>query len=157
MIPSTAIQFAIITAIDIIIVVLLIYILMRSGSKKEKAFSDEYVRKLEGSLKKTMSDSARATDKMFRAFDEKIASINQAADRAEEKHSSLCDAIKNADNVLKKAAPAYRAGSVSTEDPYACAADLINRGYSADHVQRESGLSRGEIELIRQISRHKSQ
>jgi len=145
-------QLILIAASDIVILILLVYILIRISKKDSKRESEE-ISALKVSFDKLMTESEKITKEMLSAFDKKITEFNDILADLDEKYNSIrldmFKAVEISEGLNKKTIQ-----EESTE-PYKKAVDMLANGTSVEDIQKASGLSTGEIDLIKQLSQHK--
>jgi hypothetical protein len=137
---------------------MLLVIFFREGRAKDnfKKTDMMQIKSLKGSLEKAMSDSSKVSNELLTSFDEKICALNEVLEKIDAKQKRLGKYIVQAEELLKEIDEKKQQHSHEILDPYKMAAELISRGLSPEDVQRDSGLSLSEIDLIKQLIRHKS-
>ena len=110
---------------------------------------------LKKSLENVMMESEKISNDLIKTFDNSIRSFNEIHEKICTKEKRLEDNISHAEELIKTIESIKSMKRPGNTDPYNIAAELILKGYSAEDVQRECGLSINEIELIKQLSFHK--
>jgi hypothetical protein len=152
-------QYLLIGVTDIIIVVVLIAFFIRSGrTKNEPSVIDTIqLKKLKASLEEAMSSSTRASRELQVSFEEKVNKVTELLEKLDEKERALKTYIRRSDERLKSLESAEQKSTDENSDPYIKAVNLVSRGFSSEDIQKQSGLSLGEIDLIKQLARRKVQ
>ncbi len=137
---------------DIVILILLVYILIRISKKESKTESEE-LSALKISFNKLMNESENATKEMLSDFNKRITEFNDLLSDLDEKYNSIrLDMLKTVE--ISEGFSKKTIQDESTE-PYKKAVEMLANGISVDDIHKESGLSVGEIDLIKQLSKHK--
>lgn len=153
------IHYLITLLVDIGVIILLMAIFYRTGRSTGgiRQIDTIQIKSLESSLKGIMADSAKNSNELIARLDEKMNDLNMVIKKTEEKETALKQGIRQAQELLKSFEDTKKQKKDSvTLDPYQKAADLISRGYTSEDVQKESGLSINEIDLIKQLVRYRS-
>ena len=152
-------QYLLIGVIDVIIVVVLIAFFIRSGrAKKEPPVIDTIqLKKLKASLEEAMSASTNASRELQATFEEKVKTVTELLKKLDEKERALKRYVSKADELLKSLDSAEQKKTGENSDPYIKAVNLASRGFSSEDIQKQSGLSLSEIDLIKQLARRKVQ
>ena len=152
------INYLLIIGIDAVIVLMLLVVFFRDGRTKDNLTKIDtmQIKSLKSSLEKVMSDSAKVSNELINSFDEKIYAVNEVLEKIDIKQKRLRRYIVEAEDLLKAIDEKKLLNSHDISDPYKKAAELLSRGLSQEAVQRESGLSLSEIDLIKQLARRKS-
>lgn len=141
------------TVSDILILILLVYILIKIPSGKTKTESDE-INTLKSSFEKLMKDSENISADLLKSFERRIHEFNDIISELDQKYTRIRLDILKSLEISEKISNSNI--STDTTDPYKKAVDMLAAGSTAEEIQKISGLCENEIELIRQLSRHKS-
>ena len=136
--------------IDFVVIVLLVALFVRIGRIRVKTGDLLQIKNLEVSLKKTIADSAKLSDELDTRLEETMQEFVRLLQRLDVKGKRLAASIARAEEM---AALIDRQQQVSAQqpEPYQRAIGLIEQGASDDEVHRQSGISREEIKLMRQL------
>ena len=147
-----------IIGIDAVIVLMLLVIYFRDVRTKNNMNRTDtaHIQNLKSSLEKSMSESAKVSNDLIKSFDEKIYTINEVLEKIDLKEKRLRRYFVQAEDLLKSIDEKKQLHNNEISDPYKKAAELLSSGFSPEDVQRQSGLSLTEIDLIKQLARHKS-
>lgn len=157
--PNIPVYFILIIAIDILIVVMLVAVFLRNGSFKNnlKTSDLQQIKSLKSSFEKVMLDSENLSNKFMQAVDERIRALNEVHQKLYAKEKRLESNFLHAETLIKSINEKMQKSGLDHSDPYKKAADLISQGFASKDVQKLSGLSLSEIDLIKQLARHKIQ
>ena len=146
-------QLILMAATDFIILFLLVYILIRLNRKESRTETNE-IRALKDSFEKLMFESEKATKEMLSDFNEKISGFNDMLSQLDDKYNSIRF------DMLKAVEISEGLNKSSTQDeatePYKKAVDMLASNTPVEEIKKASGLSTSEIDLIKQLTQHKS-
>jgi hypothetical protein len=146
-------QLILMAAIDILILFLLIYILVRITRKESRAESNE-IRELKDSFKKFMFESEKITNQMLSNFNKKISDFNDRLSLLDDKYNRIRV------DMLKAVELSEGINNTSIQDkvtePYKKAVDMLAANTPVEEIIKASGLTSSEIDLIKQLAKHKS-
>jgi septal ring factor EnvC (AmiA/AmiB activator) len=142
---------------DIIIVAILGLIFFRSSRARDnvKQLDMLHLKSLYSSLEKAMSNSEKVSNERLVSFDERIQNLNKMLKKIGTKQKILERYIVQAEEVIATIDYNKQQAGYIESDHYKRAADLISKGISIRDVQKQSGLSLSEIDLIKQLTRHR--
>lgn len=135
--------------IDLAVIVLLVALFVRIGRMRIRTGDALQIRNLEVSLKKTIADSTKLTDELNTRLEETMQELVRLLQRLDVKGKRLAAAIARAEEVATLL-DRQQVPEPQTE-PYQQAIGLIEKGATDDEVHRQSGISREEIKLMRQL------
>ena len=152
-------QYILLAGIDIGIIVLLLLIFFRNARERDSMSQDDLlkIKSLGTSLKKAMADSERVSNELLASFEDKTRELNGIIERIEYREKRLKKYISKAETLLNTIDETETQVAPPKKDPYKMAADLILQGLSHEDVQRKSGLSLSEIDLIKNITQYRAQ
>ena len=146
-------QLILMTLTDILILFLLVYILIRFTRKESKTESTE-IRVLKDSFEKLMSESEKVTKELLSDFNKQISDFNDMISQLDDKYNrirfDMLKAVEISEGLIKK--------SIQDEatEPYKKAVDMLASNTPVEEIKKASGLSISEIDLIKQLTQHKS-
>ena len=141
------------TLTDILILFLLVYILIRFTRKESKTESTE-IRALKDSFEKLMSESEKVTKELLSDFNKQISDLNDMISQLDDKYNrirfDMLKAVEISEGLNKT--------SIQDEatEPYKKAVDMLASNTPVEEIKKASGLSTSEIDLIKQLTQHKS-
>ena len=145
-------QFILIRKSDILILALLVFVLVRISKKESKSETEE-IRALKVSFEKSMHESEKVAKEMLTAFDSKINEFNDILSYLDEKVNhirlDMLKAVEISEGLSKNAI------QESSTEPYKKAVDMLAENIPVEDIQKASGLSLSEIDLIKQLSQNK--
>ena len=146
-------QLILMAVTDILILFLLVYILIRLSRKESKTESTE-IRALKDSFEKLMSESEKVTKEMLSDFNKKISDFNDRLSQLDDKYNrirfDMVKAVEISEGLNKT--------SIQDEatEPYKKVVDMLASNTPVEEIKKASGLSTSEIDLIKQLTQHKS-
>ena len=146
-------QLILITLTDILILFLLIYILIRITRKGSRTELNE-IRALKYLFEKSMFKSEKVTKEMLSDFNKQISDFNDMISQLDDKYNRIrFDMLKAVEisEGLNKNSIQYEA-----TEPYKKAVDMLASKTPVEEIKKASGLSTSEIDLIKQLTQHKS-
>jgi len=146
-------QLILMAVTDALILCLLVYILIRLTRKESKTESNE-IRALKDSFEKLMIESEKVTKEMLSDFNNKISDFNDLLLQLDDKYNSIrFDMLKTVE-----ISEGINKTSIQDEttEPYKKAVEMLATNTPVEEIKKASGLSTSEIDLIKQLTRHKS-
>jgi len=137
-------------ALDVAVIVVLLVLCIRVGKQRTRVGDICQIRDLERSLQKTLADSVRLTDELSTRFDETMKELTRLLQRLDAKGKRLAASIARAEEMATVLDRQHDEPVASTE-PYQRAITLIEQGAADEDIHRQSGISREEIRLMRQL------
>ncbi len=149
------IHYLLIISIDVVIILMLFIILLRSRSNNDGFNQSDItqIKNLKSSFEHTMKESEIISNQLLDMFDKRIRSLNEVHKKIYRKEKRLEDNIARAEDLIKLIDEKYQKHTDRVTDPYKKVLELMSQGLSFEEIQRQSGLSHSEIDLIKQLGR----
>jgi hypothetical protein len=140
----------IIDAVFFIVILILLWQLKRSVAKNHPLANDSAIQ----DLKKIMAESREFADEFMAAIEENKSALYKLARQLDDKAKHLMALLDEAERSTKRIESCRESSlPASTKGKYDDVLKMIQQGMSLEEVARKSGFTEGEINLVMELSR----
>jgi len=134
-------------AIDLILILIVIYVLFFKNRRSEKMLLSH-----RQTLEKLITDSNASAQDFKQALSEDLHTIRNLISRQEKKERELRELIRESEELLqRKERERFLFPQGRSTDQYRRVAELAERGMSKEEIGKETGMSPQEIQLVLDI------